>query len=148
LVRSLLAGYEPVIASEHESLCAAIAAMTADVRYVSLVPTQLHRLVEAGDVGQLRDFDTVLLGGAASSPALVDAARSAGVRVVRTYGMSETCGGCVYDGMPLDGVDLRIGDDKRVYLRGPMLFDGYEGDTAATHEVLRDGWFATSDLGE
>lgn len=148
LVRSLLAGHEPIVAAEHDSLRSAIGAMTADVRYVSLVPTQLHRIVEAGQAAMLREFDAVLLGGAASSPSLVASARAAGVRVVRTYGMSETCGGCVYDGVPLDGVDVRIGDDKRVYLRGPMVFDGYADDVAATDEVLRDGWFATSDLGE
>ena len=148
LVRSLLAGHEPVVAAEHDSFASAADAMSADVRYVSLVPTQLHRLVESGEVGVLRAFDAVLLGGAASSPALVESARADGVRIVRTYGMSETSGGCVYDGAPLDGVEMRIGDDKRVYLRGPMLFDGYAGDRAATADVLQDGWFATSDLGE
>ncbi|UYM03660.1 o-succinylbenzoate--CoA ligase [Solicola gregarius] len=148
LVRSLIAGYEPVVAGDHGSFGAAVDALSADRRYVSLVPTQLHRLVQSGDVEILRSFDAVLLGGAASSPALVDAARAAGVRVVRTYGMSETSGGCVYDGMPLDGVRVRIGDDRRVQLAGPMLFDGYAGDADATAEVLQDGWFATSDLGE
>ena len=62
--------------------------------------------------------------------------------------MSETCGGCVYDGIPLDGVDVRLGADRRVHLAGPVLFDGYAGDKPATDAVLRDGWFATSDLGE
>ena len=148
IVRSLLAGREPVVADDHDSFRSAVAALTSGVRYVSLVPTQLHRLVDSGEVGVLRSFDAVLLGGAASPPSLVDAARGAGIRVVRTYGMSETSGGCVYDGRPLDGVSVRIGDDRRVHLAGPMLFDGYAGDGAATREVLHDGWFATSDLGE
>ena len=69
------------------------------------------------------------------------------MRVVRTYGMSETCGGCVYDGVPLDGVELRIDDGGQVLVRGPVLFDGY-ADPDATARVLRDGWFATADLGE
>ncbi len=81
-------------------------------RYVSLVPTQLHRLVAAADAGTddgaagldaLRALDAVLLGGAATPPALLRRARSAGARVVTTYGMTETCGGCVYDGVALPG---------------------------------------------
>ncbi|UPK75806.1 AMP-binding protein [Nocardioidaceae bacterium SCSIO 66511] len=148
VVRSLLAGYEPVVAAEHPTFADAVAALSAEVRYLSLVPTQLHRLATSGELRLLRGFDAVLLGGSAASPALLTEARSAGVRVVRTYGMSETSGGCVYDGKPLDGVTVRIGDDRRVYLAGPMRFDGYVDDPAATDAVLDGGWFATSDLGE
>jgi O-succinylbenzoic acid--CoA ligase len=61
--------------------------------------------------------------------------------------MAETCGGCVYDGLPLDGVGLAIAADGRVRLAGPTLFDGYLGDPQATAEVLVDGWFHTSDAG-
>ncbi len=60
--------------------------------------------------------------------------------------MSETCGGCVYDGRPLDGVEVRI-DDGEVQLRGPVLFDGYEDDPEQTAAVMTDGWFRTNDLG-
>lgn len=148
LVRSLLAGHEPVVAADFDSFGSAVDALSADVRYVSLVPTQLHRLVASQSLDLLRGFDTVLLGGAAIPNRLTDAAREAGVRVVRTYGMSETSGGCVYDGVALDGVSVRIGSDRRVHLAGPVLFDGYVGDAAGTEAVLRDGWFATSDLGE
>jgi O-succinylbenzoic acid--CoA ligase len=73
-------------------------------------------------------------------------AEERGIRVVQTYGMSETCGGCVYDGLPLPGVEVRI-DDGAVLLRGPVLFDGYDGEPARTAAVMRDGWFHTSDLG-
>ncbi|MEP7022313.1 MAG: AMP-binding protein [Actinomycetota bacterium] len=120
LARSLLAGAEPVVtdglteASLRGSGCA----------FVSLVPTQLRRLVEAGaDLSSLR---AILLGGSAIPADLLDAARAAGGRVVTTYGMSETCGGCVYDGVPLDGVDVRVeGDGGRVSIAGPVLFSGY-----------------------
>ena len=61
--------------------------------------------------------------------------------------MAETCGGCVYDGLPLDGVGLALATDGRVRLAGPTLFDGYLDDAAATAEVLVDGWFHTSDAG-
>ena len=70
-----------------------------------------------------------------------------GIRIVQTYGMSETCGGCVYDGRPLAGVEIRIGEDDEILLRGPMLFDGYEDDPERTAAVMQDGWFRTSDVG-
>lgn len=145
LVRSALAGLEPVFQAEHESLEAAIAALPGERRYASLVPTQVHRIVESGSVGVLEALDALLIGGAAVSPDLL--ARLGGVSVVRTYGMSETSGGCVYDGVPLDGVQIRLDERGQVLLAGPMLFDGY-ADPAATAAVLRDGWFMTADLGE
>jgi O-succinylbenzoic acid--CoA ligase len=79
--------------------------------------------------------------------ALLDRAAAAGANVVTTYGMSETSGGCVYDGVALDGVHIRIGDDSRIQLRGPVLMDGYRLAPDLTSEVLSDGWFATSDVG-
>lgn len=147
LVRSIRSGTTPVLASEHANLPAAIASMTGQRRYASLVPTQLHRLAEQHDLASPAALDAVLLGGAAMPAGLLETAGDAGVRVVRTYGMSETCGGCVYDGVPLAGARLRIDECGQIHLAGPMLFDGY-ADAAATAAVLRDGWFATADLGE
>lgn len=148
LVRSLLAGLEPVVAAEHASLPDAVATMTGERRYLALVPTQLHRLLREGRLSALDGVDAVLIGGDAMPAALASAAADAGVPVVRTYGMSETAGGCVYDGVPLDGVAVRIAADKHVWLAGPVLFDGYAGEPERTAEVLRDGWFSTRDLGE
>ncbi len=145
LVRSILAGERPVIANEHPSLADALGAMTAARQYVSLVPTQLHRLAAGGELGVLACLDALLVGGASVNPVLIAQARQAGVNVVRTYGMSETCGGCVYDGVPLDGVRIRIADDRQIHLAGPVLFDGY-GDSRDS--AVADGWFATADLGE
>ena len=147
LIRSILAGEAPLIAAEHDSLPAAIAGLTGARRYASLVPTQLHRLAVAGELDALTGLDALLIGGAAVAPDLLATARRAGVNIVRTYGMSETCGGCVYDGVPLDSVRIRIDDDRQIQLSGPMLFDGY-ADSVATAAALRDGWFATADLGE
>jgi O-succinylbenzoic acid--CoA ligase len=147
LVRSAVAGLEPAYADEHVSLGAAIAAIPGPRRYASLVPTQVHRLVESGEVGVLEPLDALLIGGAAVPADLLAALRSAGVRVVRTYGMSETCGGCVYDGLPLDGVQIRLDDAGQIHLAGPVLFDCY-ADPEATAKVLHGGWFATADLGE
>jgi o-succinylbenzoate---CoA ligase len=111
----------------------------------SLVPTQLARLLDAGV--RFDGYRAVLVGGAAASPELLDRARASGVPVVTTYGMSETCGGCVYDGVPLPGVDVRIAADGVVELRGPMLMSGYRSDPARTAAALVDGWFRTADLG-
>ena len=162
LVRSLLAGLEPVIvpAVSPEVLAASGCA------HVSLVPTQLRRLLDAGaSPGTVK---TVLLGGAAPAGGLLAEARAAGWRVVTTYGMSETCGGCVYDGIPLDDVSVRLGAGNghavpglastghegtghegtgQIEIAGPVLFSGYLGRPDLTTAVLRDGWFSAADLG-
>jgi o-succinylbenzoate---CoA ligase len=116
--------------------------------FVSLVPTQLVRLLEdAEETAALEDFEAVLVGGGPLRPEVREQAEDQGIRIVQTYGMSETCGGCVYDGVPLAGVEVRIDAAEQVLLRGPVLFDGYEGDPDRTAEVLRDGWLVTHDLG-
>ncbi|WP_435742897.1 AMP-binding protein [Nocardioides sp. SYSU DS0663] len=148
LARSLVAGHRPVLVEEHESFAAAAAAMTAEHRFTSLVPTQLRRMLDdPAAVEALAGFHTVLLGGGPVDPALRDRASAAGVHVVATYGAAETAGGCVYDGVPLDGVGLALDRDGRIRLAGPTLFAGYDGDPALTAEVLVDGWFLTSDAG-
>ena len=154
LVRSLHAGLAPVIRAEDEPLAAAIARLEGPRRYVSLVPTQLHRLLSsasaeaAEDLAALASLDAVLLGGGPVDADLRRSAAAHGIATVATYGMAETAGGCVYDGRPLDGVAMRTDDEARIWLRGPMLFDGYEHDEAATRAALVDGWFRTSDVGE
>ena len=158
LVRSILAGTDPVVAApggfRPRAFAADAARLTGPRRSVSLVPTQLHRLLDDAGPGlaALATFDTVLLGGAASSPALLARAAAAGVPVTTTYGMSETCGGCVYDGAPLDGVRVRRGDDGRVLIAGPVLATGYLGrpDLDAEAFIRADGarWLRTSDVGE
>jgi o-succinylbenzoate---CoA ligase len=142
LLRSWASQASPVV---HDGFdVAAVAA--ADAAHVSLVPTQLARLLEAGV--DLARFSTVLLGGAPAAPALLDRAREAGARLVLSYGMSETCGGCVYDGVPLDGVEAAVGPDGRIRLRGDVRFSEYRGDPAATSAAIDgEGWFVTGDLG-
>jgi o-succinylbenzoate---CoA ligase len=148
VIRSILSGTCPVALAEYDDLAAAAKALTHPRRYLALVPTQLHRMLTSpAEAEALATFDAVLLGGAAALPDLLHRARAASVRVVTTYGMSETCGGCVYDGQPLDGVRVRIGDDGGIRLAGPVLFDGYVDQPALTASVLRDGWLHTPDLG-
>jgi o-succinylbenzoate---CoA ligase len=125
LVRSLVSGTEPVLAerADAETLAAGSASGCA---HVSLVPIQLQRLLEdAGPATPLAGFSSVLLGGAAAPAGLLAAARAVGVPLVTTYGMTETCGGCVYDGLPLDGVQVEVREDDRIWIRGPVLFSGY-----------------------
>jgi len=113
---------------------------------VSLVPTQLVRLLDAQV--DLRRFRAILLGGAAAPAALLARARASGANVVTTYGMSETSGGCVYDGEPLDGVEVEVeGDDGRVRIRGPVLMNGYRLRPDLTAASLDGGWLVTADVG-
>ena len=144
VTRSLVAGRPPVLLEDHGSVAAAVAAV--DLDFVSLVPTQLHRMLDDdGETAALRSLRTVLLGGGPIDPGLRERAAAAGVSVVATYGSAETAGGCVYDGVGLDGVALKVDADGRLRIAGPMLFDRYDGDDALTSEVLVDGWFLTSD---
>ena len=146
LLRSLVAGTDPVLLDEHPGLEETVAVMSHRRRYVSLVPTQLQRLLDRNGTA-LHAFDAVLVGGSAADRGLLEEARRTGVRVVTTYGMSETCGGCVYDGRPLDGVDVSLDAEGRIHLRGAVLFDGYVGRPELTRETLVDGALRTQDLG-
>jgi o-succinylbenzoate---CoA ligase len=122
-------------------------------RYTALVPTQLRRLLaDAAATEALSEFDAVLVGGAASPPALLARATTAGVKVVTTYGMSETCGGCVYDGLPLKTSSIRVDDQGRIHLGGDTLATGYLGRPELTASAFStDGhgrrWFRTDDAG-
>lgn len=115
---------------------------------ISIVPTQLFRaMADPRVLDRLRRFDVVLLGGAAVDPALLERARDQGLALVTTYGMSETCGGCVWDGVPLPGVRVELDHDGRITLGGPMVFSGYRGAPGLTAQVLIDGAVRTNDRG-
>lgn len=166
LVRSILAG-PPVVATPDGPFTAeGFAAATMQVmrtrdalpRYTSLVPVQLARIVEAAEsdpsghlARTLAFYAAILVGGQRVDPALVDRAAAFGCRIVRTYGSSETAGGCVYDGRPLPGVLARSVEGE-LELGGPTLADGYLDDpdrTAAAFATDADGrrWYRTGDLG-
>ena len=118
-------------------------------RYLSLVPTQLVRaLTDDGVAAALAGFDAVLLGGAALGGGLRSQAEARGIRVVTTYGMSETAGGCVYDGRPLTGVGVEVdAGDGRITLGGPTVFSGYRLRPDLTAAALVDGRLPTQDRG-
>lgn len=151
LLRGILAGIPPTVVDvsagfDPATLEPAVAAMPGPRRYTSLVPTQLIKALDhPGAVAALATLDAVLIGGAATPLLLRERAKSLGINVVRTYGMSETCGGCVYDGVPLDGAQVRI-SDGRVLLGGPMLANGYR-DLPDHPAFAEPGWFRTDDAG-
>jgi O-succinylbenzoic acid--CoA ligase len=141
LARSRLAGRAPAV---HAGFAPDAVAAEPAVTLVSLVPTMLVRLLEAGV--DLRRFRRILLGGAPAGPALLDRARAADASVVVSYGATETSGGVVYDGLPLDGVQLRVagrGGPGRIAIGGPTVMAGYRTGPQGVH----GGWFQTGDLG-
>jgi O-succinylbenzoic acid--CoA ligase len=133
IIRAIELGTLPIDLRNHEG-------EYPKANYTSIVPTQLFRALN-GDVrllSHLKSAKTVLVGGAALSQSLRNQAELAGIKVVTTYGMTETCGGCVYDGEVLDGVAIEIRNGK-IAIRGPIL---------ASSVSLDAGWYETSDLGE
>jgi o-succinylbenzoate---CoA ligase len=153
LVRSLLARTSPVVLDTADgfdvgAFVEATGQLDGPRRCTALVPTQLLRLLDAGGEAlvALASYDAVLLGGAAAPAPLLARARDAGVAVVTTYGMTETCGGCVYDGLPLSGVQVDT-VEGRVRVRGPVLADGYRLRPDLTEAAFAGGSFDTGDLG-
>ncbi|MGW5919791.1 o-succinylbenzoate--CoA ligase [Nocardia fluminea] len=151
LLRSILAGTEPTVLDVSggflpEALAGAVGAMRGPRRYTALVPTQLIKSLDSPVAAKaLAELDGVLVGGAATPAPILDRARDLGITVVRTYGMSETCGGCVYEGVPLDGTEVRI-EDGRVILGGAMIARGYRN--LPDHPAFAEpGWFRTEDAG-
>lgn len=139
LLRSLALGEQPATT---------FAQLGSGRRYCSLVPTQLRRLL-VSTPDELASYDAILLGGAAAPPSLLAEAKAKGVTVVTTYGMSETSGGCVYDGLPLAGVTVTTGD--RIVLSGAVVARGYRLRPDLTAESFdsrdHERSFRTSDLG-
>ncbi|MDN4598185.1 AMP-binding protein [Leifsonia virtsii] len=160
LVRSLAAETEPIFYGaghfDAEGYAEVAETMRHDLRYTSLVPVQLSRLVEAVEAGSrrvgsaLRRFDGILVGGQALAPALRERALQLGARIVTTYGSSETAGGCVYDGVPIGTTVVRE-NGGQLEISGPSLAEGYIGDAERTAAafVEHDGarWYRTGDVG-
>lgn len=152
LVRSVLAGTTPVELNVSAGfnvaeLPSAIADLGSGRRYTSLVATQLAKaLGDPPAAAALAELDAVLLGGGPAPRPVLDAAAVAGIPVVRTYGMSETAGGCVYDSIPLEGVRLRLAVDRRIVIGGTTLAKGYR-NPVDPDPFAEPGWFYTNDIG-
>lgn len=143
LLRSVLGGADVIV---HERFDAARVLADGEGRHVALVPTMLRRLVETGE--DLSRLGVALVGGAALDPALRRRAEDRGARVVATYGLTESCGGVVYDGRPFTDTLVRLGGGGTIELRGPTLMDGYHAEPQATAAAFStDGWLRTGDVG-
>lgn len=159
LVRSALAGTIPVELDISNGFNPAELARAAEHfgsgrRYAALVANQLAKaLQDRAATDALAGLDAVLLGGGPAPRPVVEAAAEAGITVVRTYGSSETAGGCVYDGVPLDGVEVRIDDigpggAGRVVIGGSTLARGYRNPAEFGPDPFGEpGWFHTDDVG-
>ncbi|SEH48948.1 O-succinylbenzoic acid--CoA ligase [Mycolicibacterium rutilum] len=149
LVRSVVADSTPVAIVPNFSaaeLVSAVRSMGPGRRYASLVAVQLEKaLRDAEATAALAELDAVLIGGGPLPAGIAERASAARIPVVRTYGMSETAGGCVYDGMPLDGVRVRI-VDQRIVLGGPTVAKGYR-NPVRPDPFAEPGWFRTDDVG-
>ena len=156
LVRSIAAGTTPLVlppgSFDPAAFADAAKRLTGERTYTSLVPLQVARLLESrAGLMALRRFDGILVGGQAMPAPLRTRVEQLGLPLYRTYGSSETSGGCVYNGVPLPGVHIRVVDGA-VELSGPMLAEGYVGDAPLTDRtfVVDEGlrWYRTGDLGE
>lgn len=156
LVRSLAAELDPVVIEgghfSPEAFVHAARRFEHPRRFVSLVPAQLARLIEAdAALETLRSFERILVGGQATPKSLVARALELGLNVTRTYGSSETSGGCVYDGVAIGNTQVAI-VDGRIELAGSVLAEGYLDDPRRTAFSFRehDGhrWYVTDDAGE
>jgi O-succinylbenzoic acid--CoA ligase len=144
LLRGVLLG-APV--SVHPSFEPALVGAERGAAFISVVPTMLVRLLDAGT--DLSRFRAILVGGAHLRPELRERAERAGARVIETYGLTESCGGVVYDGRPLPSVEVRINRDGGIELRGPTTMLGYRLDDDATARAFtEDGWLLPGDAGE
>ena len=148
LARACLTGARVVPVRSDLSDLPKVARGLAERRYLSLVPAQLDRALGRPDVSEaLASLSSVLVGGGPTDLELLERAAAQGIRVVTTYGMSETCGGCVYDGRPLRGVDVELDDDDRIMIKSKSLFSGYRLRPDLTAAALIDGRFRTQDRG-
>lgn len=155
LVRSIASETEPVIlgGGSFDPLAFAEAAetMDAELRFTSVVPAQLARLLDTDSaLSVLRRFDRILVGGQSTPAPLRERAERLGIRLTRTYGSSETSGGCVYDGVPIGNTRARVRDGQ-IELAGAVLADGYLDDDertdAAFHTEDGERWYRTGDTG-
>ena len=142
LVRALELGTEPIDLRNHQGEYP-----RAD--FTAIVPTQLFKALNGDQqlLAHLVDAKAVLVGGAALTTDLHLQAEKAGINVVVTYGMTETSGGCVYNGLPLDGVEISITPENRIAIRGTVLAHTYLGAEALWETQCKDGWFHSSDFG-
>lgn len=152
--RSVQAGTTPVVIDpgfRPEEFIAATNRLDHEFTAASLVPTQLIRLLDDDDaIAALQTYSAILVGGSAIPESITNAATRYGLHLYKTYGMSETCGGCVYNGTPLPGVTVDTVEHHgidRIRISGPMVAAGYFNDPQLTAAHFSQGAFLTDDYG-
>jgi o-succinylbenzoate---CoA ligase len=146
VARSYVTGVPCTVHDTFDIARVAASPRTDDTSIVSLVPTALHRMLDAG--APLHEFRRVIVGGAPCPASLRTRAEALGIPIVDAYGLSETWGGFALDGVPIPGTDVRLGDDAEILVRGAVVMRGYRLDPGRTDEALtRDGWLHTGDVG-
>ena len=143
LVRAQLLGTEPIDLRGEGS-------QYPKVDFTAIVPAQLFTALNSDSalLQHLKEAKAVLVGGAALSDSLRRQGEAAGINIVTTYGMTETCGGCVYNGTALDGVEISITAENRIAIKGTVLAETYIGAQTQWDAAIKDGWFISSDLGQ
>ena len=143
LVRALELGTEPIDLRGERS-------EYPRVDFTAIVPAQLFAALnsEKALLQHLVDAKAVLVGGAALAEDLRKQGEEAGITIVTTYGMTETTGGCVYNGTPLDGVEININSDNHIAIKGAVLAEKYIGAEKMWDSAVKDGWFISADLGK
>ena len=121
-----------------------------DTDFISIVPTQLHKALttDAKLLEHLTAAEAVLVGGGPISEKIKKDAASKHIKVVTTYGMTEMCGGCIYNQKPLDGVEVRISTSGLIQLSGAMMASGYLSASGQISQIDKSSWFESNDLGE
>jgi O-succinylbenzoic acid--CoA ligase len=161
LVRSIESGTEPVLMPsgpfDARTFLSSVEEMTGSRKYSALVPVQLARVLDEAEESEhatqlLQSLDAILIGGQALEPELKERAAQLSAKIVTTYGSSETAGGCVYDGVPLDGVSVEIAESSgEILIAAPQLATEYVGDADRTAKTFqkRNGifWYHTGDAG-
>jgi o-succinylbenzoate---CoA ligase len=147
LARATVGGQSVTVHPSFDTDAVASAPRHEHSTLVSVVPTMLGRLLDAA--APLHEYRQVVVGGAPLAATLRHRAETAGVPVVDAYGLSETWGGFVLDGVPIPGAEVDIGPDAEIRVRGPMVLRGYRFDPDSTDAVLdTEGWFRTGDVGD
>jgi O-succinylbenzoic acid--CoA ligase len=140
LIRSVIYATTAVLhrSFDTEAVLAELMGRDRRITMVSLVPTMLDRLLDAG-LERPPTLRWALVGGGPIAPSLLERAAAAGVPVAPTYGMTESCSQLFTFGHPLQGVDMMLaGAEREIWVRGPMVAPG---------AVDEHGWLHTGDLG-
>ena len=143
LVRCLELGRDPIDCRENTG-------KYPEADFTAIVPTQLFRALNGDNhlLEHLKSAKAVLIGGAALSSELGGQARRAGINIVESYGMTETCGGVIYNGVAIGGTSYFVEENGLIKISSAMLATTYLNDPSGWSSKYKAGYLLTSDLGK